>query len=127
MLECSLICIVLVGMLSFVIRLYQFNHLPEIQRNAYENFKKIDNGVSLNELNDLLGKKGKKMFNSSHYRWYFGDSIIVKDKFGNIESFAEYMSDIMNWRNYNLFKNDAYIDVDMKNGKSCFAEAVGLN
>ncbi len=113
MLELSILIILFVGIVSYFCRLSHFNSLPKVQAEAFKNYSKIENGMSLYRINDILGKKGKKVFGSKNiYRWYFGDSICVKDLEGNPVPFTEFMNDIENRTNYRLYRGNSYIEID---------------
>lgn len=126
MIGACLVVIALVGLVSFYFRLKTFNNLPDVQKEAYNRFIEIKDGASLQELNGLFGKNGKKVFNQNKYRWSFGDSIVVK-KNNDIVSFSDFDSDIANRSDYMFKRSPAYIEVEDNNGTFSNAIAVGLN
>ena len=126
MIGTCLIAIMLVGVVSFFIRLKTFNNLPTVQKEAYNHFMEIKDGASLKELNDLLGKKGKKVFNQNKYRWFFGDSIVVK-RGNDIVSFSDFDKDIIHRSDYIFKRSPAYIEIEENNGILSNVIAVGLN
>lgn len=130
MIEVGVIFILLAGIVSFLYRMKEFNELPAIQKKALSDFKKINKEMSLSDVNELLGKKGKKVkftVGPNRYCWYFGDSVIVKTKSGTIVPFADFIKNIDNRYNYSLKLSPAYIEVDFIDGKNLGGIAVGLN
>lgn len=128
MLEMCLVVILLVGLISFGARLHAFNDIPKVQNKALNDFKAVQNGMSLSELNTLFGRKGHKVLNSSYkYRWNFGDSVVLLDKHGTVVPFTEFDKNIDNWHEYSFKRSPAYIEVDLVDGKNIGAKTVGLN
>ena len=126
MVEFCFLAIVLSAIISFWYRMKVFNMLPIVQKNAFSSFINIKEGSSLSELNELFGKKAKKVFNTNKYRWYFGDSIIVK-RGKDIVSFSDFNKDIDHYRDYKFENCISYIEVIDNNGILSNPVAVGLN
>lgn len=130
MIEIAVIFILLAGVISFFYRMKVFNELPIIQEKALLNFKKINKEMTLNDINELFGKKGKKVkfvAEPKRYRWYFGDSVIAMTKSGTLIPFADFVKNIENRHNYSLKLSPAYIEIDFINGKNLGGVAIGLN
>ena len=130
MLEFCLFGILLVGLISFSIRLHIFNNLYAIQNQAYKNYQSLTDGMSLTEINERMGCKGKRVFSlasNTKYRWNFGKSVIVKNKDNEIVSFSEFMNDIENRHNYQLKLSPAFVEMNFENNVSTSGKAVALN
>ena len=126
MVEFCFFVVVLTAIISFCCRMREFNMLPIVQKEAISSFNQIKEGCSLSELNELFGKKAKKVSNTNKYRWYFGDSIIVK-KGKDVVSFSDFNKDIDHYRDYKFENCISYIEVIDNNGILSNPVAVGLN
>lgn len=127
MLEVCLLGIVIVGLISFKVRLDEFNQSYNTQKLAFETFNSCENGMTIEELNEKFGKKAYKCFGKSNkYRWHFGKGIIVR-KNNNIVPYSEFSENIENHRDYSLHLGNSYIEMDFDNGKSIGGKVVGLN
>ena len=119
MLEVCLLGIVIVGLISFKIRLDEFNQSYNTQKLAFETFNSCENGMTIEELNEKFGKKAYKCFGKSNkYRWHFGKGIIVR-KNNNIVPYSEFSENI---------ENPVYVDkvrlfsVELKKRKQLIAK-----
>lgn len=117
-----------VGVLGYInsVNLYKDNILNLKKVKNY--FDKIENGMSFNEVNSLMGGKGICIKENSLYKWCLGDSIVAQGymkskKSADIVSLSEFFK---NYSKYFLRKGQAFVEIEFKNGKVSNKKAVGL-
>lgn len=117
-----------VGVLGYInsVNLYKDTILNLKKVKNY--FDKIENGMSFNEVNSLMGSKSICMKENSLYKWYFGDSIVAQGymkskKSADIVSLSDFFK---NYSKYFLRKGQAFVEIEFENGKVRNKKAVGL-
>ena len=112
-----------------------FNKFDENTKKVKEAgiyYDKIENGMSLIEVNSFLGNKGKLISEQdglSIYKWVIGDAILGKEYLKDNESskevsLSEYLK---NANKYYLTKGKAFVEISLKNNKVCNKKAIGLS
>ena len=94
-------------------------------------FEKIENGMSLNEVNSLLGNKGKLVSNKNDivkYKWLFEEIIVGKSYIKDNEPtyFVSLLDYLKKSNQYYLIKDNAFVEVEFKNNEVCNKKAIGL-
>ena len=109
-----------------------FNENAKKVKEAGIYYDKIENGMSLIEVNSFLSSKGKLISEQdgiSIYKWVIGDAILGKEYLKDNESskevsLSEYLK---NANKYYLTKGKAFVEISLKNNKVCNKKAIGLS
>ena len=109
-----------------------FNENAKKVKEAGIYYDKIENGMSLIEVNSFLSSKGKLISEQdgiSIYKWGIGDAILGKEYLKDNESskevsLSEYLK---NANKYYLTKGKAFVEISLKNNKVCNKKAIGLS
>lgn len=121
-----------VFLLSCVDMFNKFDENTKKVKEAGIYYDKIENGMSLIEVNSFLGNKGKLISEQdglSIYKWVIGDAILGKEYLKDNESskevsLSEYLK---NANKYYLTKGKAFVEISLKNNKVCNKKAIGLS
>ena len=93
-------------------------------------FDKIEKGMSLSEVESLLGSKGRKyqLKNQSMYKWFFDETVLTMEYLENsnspkVFSIFEYFK---NYEKYLLVRGQSFVEVYFDNDVVSDKIAVGL-
>ena len=94
-------------------------------------YDKIENGMSLQEVNSLLGGVGNLVSiknGLSTYKWIIGDGLMGKEylksnEISKVVPLSEYLKDM---NKYYLLKDKAFIEIVLDNDSVCNKSAIGL-
>lgn len=123
--------IVSIIIFSYIIRSKEFENSFKKQEKAFEAYNKIENGMTIEEVREIIGDKGCMCKSVGLCRWYFGDSIAAKkyesssmDKL--FISVKEFIDNYLR-SDYYLKRVTSFIEVNIEDGKVISKNSVGLN
>lgn len=120
-----------VFIISYLDMLNKFDVNSKKLKETKVYFEKIENGMSLNEVNSLLGNKGKLVSNKNDivkYKWLFEEIIVGKSYIKDNEPtyFVSLLDYLKKSNQYYLIKDNAFVEVEFKNNEVCNKKAIGL-